>query len=147
MDGPTRVPPRFVPTLTAVVADAEATAPGGALPEDASFPPAATPAPAAVQDDPPRAGEAAPAAVPESMIALSDADAFRLEEELVHRVLQRIDFSLEERLTEVVSAAVQRQLDAMVPQLRGEIEAVLRALVIEALARELPGNTESQPRF
>jgi len=145
MDGPARVPPRFVPTLTAVVADAEAAAPGGALPEDASFPPAATSA--AVQDDPPRAGEAAPAAVPESMIALSDADAFRLEEELVHRVLQRIDFSLEERLTEVVSAAVQRQLDAMVPQLRGEIEAVLRALVIEALARELPGNTESQARF
>ncbi|MFT4265748.1 MAG: hypothetical protein QM586_00780 [Xenophilus sp.] len=128
MDGSARVPPRFVPTLTAVV-DEEAAVPRAAL--------------AAPGVGPAAAGESEPA----SMVALGEADAFRLEEEILHRVLQRIDFSLEERLTEVVSAAVQRQLDAMVPQLRGEIETVLRALVVEALARELPGNTESHPRF
>lgn len=143
MDGPARVPPRFVPTLTAVVdPQLPDEAPSAATPaaqQEAPLPPAAPPAPAPDEIT-------APAAAPASMIALDDADAFRLEEELLHRVLQRIDLSLEERLTEVVSAAVQRQLDAMVPQLRGEIEAVLRALVIEALARELPGNTESQTR-
>jgi len=138
MDGPARVPPRFVPTLTAVVDPLRPDEAQPAVQQEAP-PPPAEPASAPVET-------AAPAAAPASMVALDDADAFRLEEELLHRVLQRIDLSLEERLTEVVSAAVQRQLDAMVPQLRGEIEAVLRALVIEALARELPGNTESQAR-
>ena len=138
MDGPARVPPRFVPTLTAVVDPLRPDEAPPVVPQEAP-PPPAEPASAPVET-------AAPAAAPASMVALDDADAFRLEEELLHRVLQRIDLSLEERLTEAVSAAVQRQLDAMVPQLRGEIEAVLRALVIEALARELPGNAESQTR-
>ena len=77
--------------------------------------------------------------------ALSDADAFGLEEQLMHRVLQRIDLSLEERLTDAVSAAVQQQLDAMVPRLRSEIEGVLRSLVVEALSKELSDNTGSVP--
>ncbi len=77
--------------------------------------------------------------------ALSDADAFSLEEQLMHRVLQRIDLSLEERLTDAVSAAVQQQLDAMVPHLRSEIESVLRSLVVEALSKELSDNTGSLP--
>lgn len=80
-----------------------------------------------------------------AFVALTDADAFRIEEELLHRVLQRVDLSLEERLTEAVSAAVQQQLDAMVPRLRSEIETVLRSLVVEALARELSENTGSAP--
>ncbi len=77
--------------------------------------------------------------------ALSDADAFGLEEQLMHRVLQRIDLSLEERLSDAVSAAVQQQLDAMVPRLRSEIEGVLRSLVVEALSKELSDNTGSVP--
>lgn len=77
--------------------------------------------------------------------ALSDADAFSLEEQMMHRVLQRIDLSLEERLSDAVSAAVQQQLDAMVPHLRNEIEGVLRSLVVEALSKELSDNTGSVP--
>jgi hypothetical protein len=77
----------------------------------------------------------------------SEADIVRLEEQLLHRVLQRVDFSLEERLSDTVAAAVQQQLDAMVPRLRGEIEAVLRALVIEAMAAELSENPGSTPTF
>jgi len=65
----------------------------------------------------------------------------------VHRVLQRIDLSLEERLSDTVSAAVQQQLDDMIPRLRDEIETVLRELVSEALARELSDNTGSTPAF
>jgi len=76
---------------------------------------------------------------------LSQAEIVSLEEQLRHRVLQRVDLSLEERLSDTVSAAVQHQLDAMVPRLRNEIEAVLRALVIEAMAAELSENTGSTP--
>ncbi|RZL67601.1 MAG: hypothetical protein EOP77_04205 [Variovorax sp.] len=123
-----RVPPRFVPTLTAVLE---------------------TPEPAAEQQvAEPLAAE--PSSAPTDAVAihpaqLSDADAFRLEEQLLHRVLQRVDLQLEERLSDAVSAAVQQQLDEMVPRLRGEIEAVLRSLVVEALARELSENTGSVP--
>ena len=78
---------------------------------------------------------------------LSEADAFRLEEQLLHRVLQRVDLSLEERVSDAVSAAVQQHLDTMIPGLRTEIEAVLRALVSEALARELSENLGSTPAF
>jgi hypothetical protein len=136
MAGTPRTPPRFVPTLTTVLE----------LPPE---PPAGTGAAAE-----PAAEPAALAAVePSQAIALgpqaqlSDADAFRLEEQLLHRVLQRVDLSLEERLSDAVSAAVQQHLDTMIPRLRGEIETVLRALVSDALARELSDNTGSTPTF
>ena len=125
-----RTPPRFVPTLTTVLELPAEPAPASE--------PAPPPAPAA---DPAQAVALSPQAM------LSEADAFRLEEQLLHRVLQRIDLSLEERLSDTVSAAVQHQLDAMIPRLRGEIETALRALVSEALARELSDNTGSTPAF
>jgi len=132
MSNGTRTPPRFVPTLTTVV----------------DVPPAGMAAPMAPPrlDDPLPMGAPAtpPASPPARALRLSDEDAFRLEEELLHRVLQRVDLSLEERLTDTVSAAVQQQLDAMLPRLRDNIETVLRQLVVEALAQELsetPGPT------
>ncbi|MDQ0590982.1 hypothetical protein [Variovorax paradoxus] len=126
-----RTPPRFVPTLTTVL-DLPAEPVGAA--EAAA--PASAPAPAV---DPAEAVALPPAE------QRSDAEIVRLEEQLLHRVLQRVDLSLEERLSDTVSAAVQQQLDAMVPRLREEIEAVLRALVIEAMAAELSENTGSTP--
>jgi hypothetical protein len=62
-------------------------------------------------------------------------------------VLQRVDLQMEERLSDVVSAAVQHHLDTMIPGLRKEIEAVLRALVSESLSRELSENPGSTPTF
>ena len=150
MNSGPRTPPRFVPTLTTVIDLSEPppeltsgpSAPVEAMPvidaESASASFEGEPFVQAAPDAP------APAARP-AFAALKDADAFRIEEELLHRVLQRIDLSLEERLTEAVSAAVQQQLDAMLPRLRGEIETVLRSLVVEALARELSENTGSAP--
>jgi hypothetical protein len=123
-----RTPPRFVPTLTTVL--------------DLAAEPVAAAA---------RPAEAAPPIDPAEAVALppaaqrTDADIVRLEEQLLHRVLQRVDLSLEERLSDTVAAAVQQQLDAMVPRLREEIEAVLRALVIEAMAAELSENPGSTP--
>ncbi|BEP61596.1 hypothetical protein GmRootV213_21500 [Variovorax sp. V213] len=125
-----RTPPRFVPTLTTVL-DLPAETPAA---EPAS--PVAAPA---APIDPAEAVALPPAE------QRSEAEIVRLEEQLLHRVLQRVDLSLEERLSDTVSAAVQQQLDAMVPRLREEIEAVLRALVIEAMAAELSENTGSTP--
>lgn len=144
-----RTPPRFVPTLTAVV-EVQPEAPAAVpAPAPAAEPPYSTPvgeggnmiddlhfAPLNRAPLPP-AGTAA--------VQISEEDAFRLEEELLHRVLQRVDLSLEERLTDTVSAAVQRQLDAMMPVLRSEIETVLRSLVVEALAQELSETPGSAP--
>ncbi|MEJ7687597.1 MAG: hypothetical protein WKG52_11725 [Variovorax sp.] len=123
-----------MPTLTMVVESAQAPTVAQAAPPEAQ-------------------AEAIAASAPLQAIALdpgaqlSEAEAFRLEEQLLHRVLQRIDLSLEERLSDTVSAAVQQQLDTMIPALRAEIESVLRSLVIEALAQELSDNTGSTPAF
>ena len=152
MDGASRNPPRFVPTLTTVVdmhAQVEAPAPTR-TPAPASTPAPMPAPPPAVAQRPASAPETRPPA-PEPLRARSpidEAGAFRLEEELLHRVLQRVDLSLEERLTEVVSATVQQQLDAMVPRLRQEVESALRRLVVEALAHELsetPGSGARTP--
>ncbi|MGK6306465.1 hypothetical protein [Variovorax sp. DT-64] len=123
-----RTPPRFVPTLTTVLEVPAESAP--------LSPPTPEPALAA---DPAKAVALGPQALQ------SEADAFRVEEQLLHRVLQRVDLSLEERLSDTVSAAVQQQLDNMIPRLREEIETVLRELVSEALARELSDNPGSTP--
>jgi hypothetical protein len=126
-----RTPPKFVPTLTTVL-----DLPAEPVAAEAVKPPPSSPAPPV---DPAEAVALPPAE------QRSDAEIVRLEEQLLHRVLQRVDLSLEERLSDTVSAAVQQQLDAMVPRLREEIEAVLRALVIEAMAAELSENTGSTP--
>lgn len=125
-----RTPPRFVPTLTEVVDEPPASA---------------APAPPAVPIDRLAQPVADVAPVALSPAAEADADIFRIEEQLLHRVLQRIDLSLEERLTDAVSAAVQQQLDSMLPQLRAEIENVLRTVVVEALAPEFPQDAGPTP--
>lgn len=123
-----RIPPRFVPTLTTVLEVSQE--PAQALASEPVAPP-------------PEPAENTMALPPAEQ--LSQAEIVSLEEQLLHRVLQRVDLSLEERLSDAVSAAVQAQLDAMVPRLRDEIEGVLRALVIEAMAAELSENTGSSP--
>ncbi|MFH0129711.1 hypothetical protein ACGLHS_05835 [Variovorax sp. VaC1] len=126
-----RTPPRFVPTLTTVL-------------EIPAEPVAAEALQGASAASTPQPDLASAVALPPAA-QLSQAEIVSLEEQLLHRVLQRVDLSLEERLSDTVSAAVQHQLDAMVPRLRNEIEAVLRALVIEAMAAELSENTGSTP--
>lgn len=128
-----RTPPRFVPTLTTVVEEAPQPAP---VAEDA--------APVEVV---PATVEPSQAVALSPEVRLSEASAFRLEEQLLHRVLQRVDLQMEERLSDVVSAAVQHHLDTMIPGLRKEIEAVLRALVSESLSHELSENPGSTPTF
>lgn len=138
MSGNQRTPPRFVPTLTTVLE----------LPAEPAPVAEAAPAQVPVQ---PEALAAAPPIEPAQAVALSpqaqlsEVQALRLEEQLLHRVLQRIDLSLEEQISDAVSAAVQHHLDTMIPRLRDEIEVVLRTLVSEALADELSENPGSTP--
>ncbi|HSU22273.1 hypothetical protein NF681_11195 [Comamonadaceae bacterium OTU4NAUVB1] len=93
-----RTPPRFVPTLTAVIA------------------------PGPVADE---------------------VDTASVEERVLQRLMTRIDGELETRLGDAVAAAVEAQLDVMVPLLRRDMQAALRALVSEAVARELAENPRS----
>lgn len=58
------------------------------------------------------------------------------EELLVHRVMQRIDAGLEQRLRDAMAAVVQEQTRSVLPRLREEIESVVRQVVCEAVADE-----------
>ncbi len=59
------------------------------------------------------------------------------QEQIIHRVMQRIDLTLERRLREAVAATVLEQTRSIAPMLRDEIEAVVRETVSEAFAEEL----------
>ena len=60
------------------------------------------------------------------------------QEQLIQRVMRRVDLMLERRLREAVAAAVLEQTRALGPLLREEIEAVVRETVAEAFAQEFP---------
>jgi uncharacterized protein (DUF4415 family) len=89
-----RIPPRFVPTLTEVVRPAA----GGAE--------TAPPAPAVSQ------------------------------EQIVQRVMQRVDASLERRLREALAAAIVEHTRTLGPIVQDEIEAVVRQAVADAFEGE-----------
>lgn len=91
-----RIPPRYVPTLTEVVQSGAPASPGST------------------------GGN---------------------EEELVRRVMRRVDVVLERRLREAVAAVVLERTRELGPILREEIEAVVRETVAEAFAQELPPDT------
>lgn len=58
-------------------------------------------------------------------------------EPLVHRVMQRVDLTLERRLREAIATVVLEHTRTMGPMLRDEVENVVRQAVTEALAEEL----------
>ncbi|MDB5895893.1 MAG: hypothetical protein JWQ88_3424 [Rhodoferax sp.] len=134
--GQPRTPPRFVPTLTEVVHNepvqaSPAYAASTASPFYAPQPPISAPPP----DD-----QGDLAAGPEALVGPEkpDAPVFEtLEDEIIHRVMQRVDLSLERRLQEAVSAMVLAQTQLLVPRLREEIEFVVRQSVSDAVADEL----------
>jgi hypothetical protein len=59
------------------------------------------------------------------------------QDQIIHRVMQRIDLMLERRLREAVAATVLEQTRSIVPLLREEIELVVRETVSQAFAEEL----------
>jgi hypothetical protein len=68
----------------------------------------------------------------------SKADGGLTEEQLVQRVMQRVDMALERRLREAIASTVLEQTRALGPILREEIELVVREAVSQAFAEELP---------
>lgn len=122
-------PSRFVPTLTDVVQQPDAAAP--VLPSPIPVrPPQPLAAPVAVE---PPAAVVVPAAPP----AKSLPDGF--EEYVVHRVMQRVDLVLEQRLRDAIETVVLEQTRSLVPRLHEEVESVIRYSVYEAVAEELTG--------
>ena len=61
------------------------------------------------------------------------------EEQIVHRIMQRVDVSLDRRLREAIAATVIEQTRTLGPLLREEIETVVRQAVSQAVAEELSG--------
>ena len=62
----------------------------------------------------------------------------QLEEQIVHRVMQRVDLVLERRLGEAVGRVILTHTQALGSRLREEIELVVRESVSQAVAQELP---------
>jgi hypothetical protein len=58
------------------------------------------------------------------------------QEQLIHRVMQRVDLTLERRLREAIAATVLEQTRSLGPLLRDEIESVVRETVAQVFADE-----------
>ncbi|GKT01249.1 hypothetical protein AVKW3434_17690 [Acidovorax sp. SUPP3434] len=173
MSSPPKAPPRFVPTLTDVVQLSDGVPgvgqPGPAMP---GSPPPAAPAvspsfskPPVVAGLPPRpvlspvvapsmarsvvppAAPVAPRApVPSPMDFGRSAEGLKdIEEVVIHRVMQRVDVVLDQRLREAIATVVLEQTRSIVPRLREEVESVVRHAVYEAVAEELAGHAGTPP--
>lgn len=65
------------------------------------------------------------------------------QEQLVERVMQRLDVSLEPLLRDVIGAMVQEQIRALEPLLQDKMALVVRQAVAEAVEREMhPGRSD-----
>jgi hypothetical protein len=75
--------------------------------------------------------------------AASKSDAGLTQEQLVARVMQRVDLMLERKLREAIAATVLEQTRALGPILREEIELVVREAVSQAFAEEIGAASET----
>lgn len=73
------------------------------------------------------------------------ADHQRLQEQMVHRVMQRVDLTLDRLLRETVGRLVLEHTQALAPSLRDEIEIVVRQSVNNAFEQELASRWPDQP--
>lgn len=69
--------------------------------------------------------------------AAAASDAQHLQEQMVHRVMQRVDLTLDRLLRETVGRLVLEHTQALAPSLRDEIEIVVRQSVNNAFEQEL----------
>lgn len=68
-----------------------------------------------------------------------------IEEVVIHRVMQRVDVVLDQRLREAIATVVLEQTRSIVPRLREEVESVVRHAVYEAVAEELASHAGTPP--
>ena len=83
-----------------------------------------------------------PAVAPDQGAAVS---LEQLQEQVIHRVMQRVDLSLERRLREAIATLVLEHTRNLGPLLREEIELVVRQSVSDAVAQELVGRSGETP--
>jgi hypothetical protein len=81
-----------------------------------------------------------PAAEPPSVATV---DSVSIENQLVQRVLLRVDLVLERRLREALGQLILEHTERLAPQLREEIEAVVRQSVSDAFAQELENDKKT----
>lgn len=68
----------------------------------------------------------------------TDAGAQRLaQEQLVHRIMQRVDLTLDRRLREAIASVVLEHSRLLAPALREQVESAVTAAVSAALAEEI----------
>lgn len=149
-----RPPPRFVPTLTDVVrappvADKTiVTAPDVAASARTSALPYPTPvnlAPPATLSTRLGSAIAARAVAPAKPDVVTRAPD-KLEDQLVRRVMARVEEALDQRLREATAKVVMEQTRALGPALRREIELAVRLTVAQALAADAgAGDTQPSP--
>lgn len=68
------------------------------------------------------------------------------EEQWVHRIMQRVDITLDRRLREAVATVIVDQTRNLAPLLRDQVEAVVREAVAQALADEMQAAGTRKPR-
>ena len=68
-----------------------------------------------------------------------------LQEQMVHRVMQRVDLTLDRLLRETVGRVVLEHTQALAPSLRDEIEMVVRLSVNQAFEQELTNQLPDRP--
>lgn len=73
------------------------------------------------------------------------AEHQHLQEQMVHRVMQRVDLTLDRLLRETVGRLVLEHTQALAPSLRDEIEIVVRQSVNNAFEQELASRWPDQP--
>lgn len=101
--------------------------------------PAATGAPVAARAGPQIDSSASPVSRPQTARVAQPAGGMPdgVEEYMIHRVMQRVDVVLDQRLRDAIATVVQEQTRSVLPRLREEIESVVRHAVYEAVADEL----------
>ena len=72
-----------------------------------------------------------------SGVTAAKAEGGLTQDQLVARVMQRVDLMLDRKLREAIAATVLEQTRALGPILREEIELVVRDAVSQAFAEEL----------
>ncbi len=80
---------------------------------------------------------AGPAVSPAGASSVSGTSAM-LEEQMVQRVMRRVDLVLERRLREAIGHLILEHTQSLAPRLREEVEAVVRESVSQAFAQEAP---------
>ena len=83
--------------------------------------------------------EIVPSSAPVASAGPTDptVDLQGLQEQMVHRVMQRVDLTLDRLLRETVGRLVLEHTQALAPSLRDEIEIMVRQSVNQAFEQEL----------